>query len=320
MFGGHRPLGLLVVVSLVLAGCAASNDAPGASGNPDEAAASQDLHATDDTGVIRGVVVDLAIKPLGHVQIVARGGAKAFFANTTENGVFGMQGLPPGTYFLKANKPGYKEGQTSVDVVAGVDDPEVKRITLEVDQSNQPFYTPVVSHGYIECSVNAITVGVALCNAAGIPNDVFNFNIPQPRPPTHIQGEMIWKSSQTAGDALEYLWSYDCGAALLCNFEASGKSPQLIMGNDTIIHTLQLDNGTDLAVRVFAHWVDGTAPPPPISDQCQNVPLVGQRCTNRGIGFVFEQSFEIYTHMFYGYKPTTGWRFSSGQPVPAPPK
>ncbi len=314
-----RPtLPLVLVASFILAGCASSSSGTSSS-NVGQAAESLDLKATEDTGVLRGVVVDTGVRPLVNVVLSLKGPTKTFTTNTTASGAFGLQGLPPGTYFVKAKKAGFQEGQTSTEVVAGVSDPPAVKIILSPDARTQPFNQATVSKGFIECSVNAITVGLAACSTAGSSNDIFLFTVDMVRRPDRVQSEMVWTSTQSAGDSLELLWSYDCGAALFCNFEAAGKSPQLLVSNDTIVDTLKLGNGTPLLLRVFSHWIDGTAPPPPVSDQCTNVPVLGQRCTNRGIGFVLEQPFTIYTHSFYGYTPPE-WRFTSGQPVPPPPK
>ncbi len=313
-----RPLAFLLLASLTLSGCASSSTSSSAPG-ANQAAEELDLEATKDTGVIRGIVVDTGVRPITNALVSVRSAAKTVTTNTTSSGAFGFQGLEPGTYFVKASKLGFLEGQTSVEVVAGVSDPPVTRLTLAEDAKTAPFVQPVVSKGFLECSWNAVVVGLAMCSTLGLPNDVFLFSIPVVRRPDQMQSEMIWESTQQAGDALELLWSYDCGAALLCNFEAAGVSPQLLVSNVTILDTLNVGNGTDLLMRVFPHWIDGTAPPSPVSDQCMDVPALGQRCTNRGVGVVLEQPFEIYSHFFFGYTPPE-WRISSGTPVPQPPK
>jgi hypothetical protein len=59
---------------------------------------------------------------------------------------------------------------------------------------------------------------------------------------------------------------------------------------------------------VFSGYVNETAPP-----QCLPSPL---GCP-WGVGATYEQRFELFTHVFYGFEPPVGWRFSAdGVPVP----
>jgi hypothetical protein len=72
-------------------------------------------------------------------------------------------------------------------------------------------------------------------------------------------------------------------------------------------------------VRVFSDDVDATQPP---VQECTPTPdpvLGAIYCTKYGVGATLEQKFSHYTHVFYGYTPTPGWRFTSGDPVPPPP-
>src|SRR5688572_10978579 len=112
-------LAAVLVTVIVLAGC--SDDAPGTQGGgQDQEQALEDLglKATDTTGIIRGVVVNEAIVPLGGVNITAVSTGAEVTTQTNDEGLFGLEGLAPGTYFVSASKTGYTTVQTSAEVVA----------------------------------------------------------------------------------------------------------------------------------------------------------------------------------------------------------
>lgn len=292
-----------------------------------QAANELDLTATQDTGVIRGVVVDPGVVPLSNVQISVRLQGTVLSTNTSETGAFGLEGLEPGTYFITASKAGFSTGQTSTDVVAGNSNPDVVKLTLEPDASTAPYYLAVVNKGYIECSVTAVFYGVAACSVgplASVTADLFLFENELSRKPTHLQSEMLWDSTQELGDAMALVWSYNlgqCGGLYCDSGKADGISPLLLMGNATIVDQLFSDEGnrTSFIIRVFNSDLPDTRPPPGTGDQvCVDTLVLGKPCARRGVGLTFEQSYEIYSHAFFGYQPPE-WRLSSGAAVPAPP-
>jgi hypothetical protein len=129
---------------------------------------------------------------------------------------------------------------------------------------------------------------------------------------------MVWDSTQAAGGKMSVMYSYFNGCAdpvFYCDHEVAGASPLLLVANQTVIDTIGLGTAEEeLYIRTFTEAIDGTR-------QCSPAALpepVGQPCAGPA-GLTFEQSFEYYTHIFYGYQPTEGWRFSSGEPVPQPP-
>ncbi len=326
-----------LVAGFVLSGCSSSNDA-GSGTDPLAAANSLDLHATDDTGVIRGIVVDGGIHPVGGVSVAIKGRDKSLNVTTApDTGAFGAQGLPPGTYFLTTKKAGYKPGATSVEVVAGVSDPKATQIQIDIDVFSKPYYSQAVSKGFIECSFTLGAVSYAACSQPnGLPGcgtavpcavtqDQFLFRVTPDKIPTWMQSEMIWSNTQPAGTDMSLAYSYLCGNALYCDFRARGASPLLILGNATVMKVTNVGNSTDGAgngpdqvMRVFSTFLDETKPPAPADNVCAPIPAVGTACY-RGEGAVIEQTFTIYTHFFYGYTPGS-WRFSSNTPVPSPPK
>lgn len=85
----------MLVAGLVvpLAGCSQG-------GSPDEADVNLPdlgLEATATTGLIRGVVVDEAIRPIEGAKISLQAGSASQETTTTPEGAFGFDGLEPGT-------------------------------------------------------------------------------------------------------------------------------------------------------------------------------------------------------------------------------
>jgi hypothetical protein len=312
------------VALLLLAGCSG-----GPSKDPVKDADFTDLglDATATTGVIRGVVVDDAVRPLAGVAVTARGGdgGAEQAATTTAEGTFGFDGLAPGTYFVKASKAGFRDAQQSVDVVAGVAEPPIVKVQIAPDPALRPYFEAYTFEGFLECGVTGVFVGVALCLAPNlvtgenVTNDHTQVTYDLARTPTWVQTEMVWESTQETGDelSLEYSWTGDCG--LLCDWEVNGTSPLLLQANQTTIDGIGLGAGNGLYIRVFNDDLEATDPHvrecTPIPD-----PVLGATwCTGAGVGVTVEQKFDHYTHVFYGYVPPADWRFTENPEVPQPP-
>src|SRR5688572_17724784 len=100
---------LALLAGALLAGCSSSsNDSPSEDGPTFD---DLGLEATSSTGVIRGLVVDEAIRPVEGARVRLQGGDAPSEALTTDLGTFGFEGLAPGTYFLSVSKPGFFDAQ-----------------------------------------------------------------------------------------------------------------------------------------------------------------------------------------------------------------
>jgi hypothetical protein len=292
---------IALLAASVLSGCASpSDDAPSEDGPTFD---DLGLQATSSTGVIRGVVVDDAIRPIAGAKVTLLGESPRE-AVTTDQGVFGFDGLPAATYFLKVHKLGYSDAQQSADVVAGVADPPIVKVQLVADASSTPYHESYVFDGFIECSGSFVVVGAAVCS---IPNVLLEQNVTQDNfgvfydlsgKPTWMQSEMVWQSTQALGSAMNLQYAWDCGETLLCEHEVSGPSPLLLTADAEAIDTI---NGGDYEEQLFVRaFNEGLAE------------------TSGLLGLTLQQRFTVYTHVFYGYEPPADWRFSSGQPVPQP--
>ena len=291
----------ILLVTVAFAGCADDEPVP----------VNDDLTATETTGVIRGVVVDAAIAPIaGAVVSVTVPDEAPLTVTTTETGAFGFQDLSPGTYFVKVAKIGYFPAQASADVVAGVAAPEAVRVLLERDVENTPALEVLKFAGYIECSLTTPAVRLAACSVPNLGTEIAcdesggqvclgnvtndNF-LPRHRTvgraPTFLQSEMLWDSTNLFGDnmlALPGTYS-ESGSTDLASFE--GPSPLVMPLNQSVLGNLGQGHGYQL--RIFASYMDGTS-------------VAGQW----GVGATIQQEFEIFSHVFYGFRPVEGWQFS----------
>jgi hypothetical protein len=292
-----------LLAGALLAGCNSPNADPASDSGPtfDDLG----LQATSSTGVIRGVVVDDAIRPVPGARVTLKGDAPRE-AMTTDLGTFGFDELAPGTYFLSVSKPGYFDAQQSTEVVAGVSEPPIMKVQLAVDAANMPYFEAYVFSGFIECSTPVFAAcGFAtdvgqIATGSNVTKDNSQVRYPLSKVPSWVQTEMVWSSTQALGGAMTVMYSYgDCGGGFYCDHAATGASPLLLTAGPEDIAEIGLgDSEPELYIRTF------TAP---AAEDPVGV-----------VGLTAEQGFEYYTHIFYGYQPTEGWLFSSGEPVPQP--
>jgi hypothetical protein len=326
-------IGLLLLATL-FAGC---SDEPSTAGTAEpEPEAFKEVQVTSTTGAIRGIVVTQAIVPLQNVTVSLTDGRNQ---TTDAEGAFVFNDLEPGDYFVSASKLGYVSQQAAATVVAGDPSPPITKIILQADPAARaPYYEQFVLQGYIQCGTTTSVVAVAVCS---IPNgclglcgdtafteDVFGMFVPVLEVPMHIQHEVIWDATQNTGDMLSLAMrtatqeQYDGGSYDRdIGGDVIGTSPLLGIINQTMILDERNEigvNGTGLAPAVFSGGMEGTNPP------C--VPVPETPATNPGnlcgfaTGAAINQKFEMYTHVFYGYTPPEGWRFSDASSVPEPPQ
>lgn len=318
-------LGLLVAAT-ALAGC--SGGGGDGDGGPDPAEGPPPLQATATTGVIRGVVVDEAIRPLPNVTVQASGpGGASATATTGEDGFFGLQGLAPGNWFLAASKVAYESSQVGVEVVAGLDSPPIAKIQMVFVPGAVPFQVLIHYEGFLECAVPGANVCFILnfypClvqQAAGQPcsgnvtndNSVFQIHeqiLSFQRNPDWTQAELVWESTQAVTDWLRIRMSAnspDDGSGIdERNLVVSGPSPLMASLNASVNEEWELGVAEGLALESFAAG----------NDMLCGLPNVG---VNPCQGVTLNQRVDFYFHFFFGYAPPEGWRFSADGDVPPP--
>lgn len=328
------PLLLTSLPAIALAGCAGG----GGGDQPDPA---QDidfdglgLQATGTTGIIRGVVVDAAVRPVGAATIDLRGADKTLQATSTAEGAFGFDALPPGDYFLTASKPGYLETQQSTNVVAGVAEPPIVKILLEADPAARPYVEANLLAGFMECSVRPMFIALqcGFTDASEV-----NVDYPLNGAPAFIVSEMVWESTQAFGDELSLsirCLPGDTDPAEKCPegqrtiVRSEGKSPQVGRINGTLIETWAL-GVNPLSISLFAFGrSDLDVYNETVVDEAQE-PVTGNPCLDWS-GVIFPPGtcvrmtgpgvkIDVYTHIFYGYEPPEEWQFSVDGAPPSPP-
>jgi hypothetical protein len=329
-------LAAAALVSMAMAGCAGGGK--GAEAPPDVDFTDLDLEATATTGIIRGVVVDTAVRPVADATIALRGAAEPRTTASNAEGAFGFDALPPGDYFLVANRTGYIEAQSSTQVVAGLAEPPIVKILLEADPTQQPYVEVNLMQGFIECSVRPMVIAYQ-CGVTDV--DVVHAEYPLAQTPEFIVSEMVWESTQAAGDELSLsirCLPGDSDPAEKCPegqrgiARSEGTSPQVARINRTLAEEWAL--GTNpLIIDLFAFGrSDLDAYNETTVDEAQK-PVTGEDCLDwngvvfpdgtcvraTGPGLIVNQRVDVYTHIFYGYAPPLDWQFSvDGDPPPPP--
>ena len=336
-----RPVrAVLVLLVLALAGCSGGG-APAADGATAPEGAPE-LKATATTGVLRGIVVDDAIRPLRNATVNVTGPGAALAAATGDDGFFGFAGLAPGTYFVTVSRLAHTTLQQSVEVVAGVDDPPLVRVQLTFLPSEAPFVLALQYTGFAQCIVPGANVCFIanfypcfVMQQAGQPcqdnltsdDSVFHLVDPileQGRTPDWTQVEMLWDSTQTVTDWLSFRispYAWEDGAGVDDRAQnVRGQSPVLFALNRSAAQSWDLGAEVDdgeadnegpakgMALETFSAGNDLT---------CTG-PQMGVINTCSSLGVVVNQQIEYYFHFAYGFVPPEGWRFSVDGPLQPP--
>lgn len=320
----------LIAVGLLLAGCTG--------GASNGAKATAPTTATTTTGVLHGLVVDEAVRPLGAVNITAHGGGGVWNATTGTDGTFRIAGLSPGSYVVSAAKKFYSSHEQAVDVHAGVDDPPLAKFQLTFEAKSVPFASVYKMEGFEECGTNILRIcsniniatWIVVCGDTG--HRVCLGNVTQDRSvlfqsiegiPTFLQAEMDWTPTLDTGKQMTLLigggnqTELETGLATAFNV-TSGEAPLMIR--------LSNHEGPDT-------WCAKNLNPPCRTPDTLNYSGIG---TSRamlvqvdagptyatpggGAGFSAQQPFTLFTIVFYGYEPPADWRFTMTGEPPAPP-
>lgn len=329
--GGHNPhhlarrlghvtprIAVVLLAGMLLAGC--SGGSPGKPKKDD----LPTLVATKDTGVIRALAVDEAIRPLKGVLIVLQGGGNK---TTNGDGFAGFEGLPPGTYVVEAHLLGYSAQTQSVDVAAGVDDPPIVKFQLTRAVGDIPFYVQVPYEGYMQCGLKGPAFSANVCFIAdyypcfalrtggqSCPSNLTSDNsykslpfvLDYPRPPTYLQVELVWESTQTLAPDMQMrvdLVNLTDESIDYANSTA-GVSPLMVSLNATEMLGFATNDGVnDVTITVGQ----------------THIPALEVFTSGQYVGATFQQKITYYVTAFYGYTPPPDWRFANGDPVPQPP-
>lgn len=291
----------LLLSMAVLAGCAdGGGEAPG----EEETLVDEELEATDETGVIRGVVVDPTVTPVPDASVEIR--SSGIETTTAEDGSFGFSDLEPGAYFLDVSKVGFDPVQASATVVAGVDRPPVVKIQISKNESAEPFHQTTEWSGHLRCGAAAVVTAFPCSIVRGTEDALGDYGthvMEFDRLPTFIQSELVWDNTQPLGESLLYNYAHCCNNANIAeNGTAMGPSPLAVNAHEAeMVDGDILEDG--LEIRVFGA---GFEPTPELLSP------VGPF----GVGVQVEQSLSAFTTQFFNFLPPEGWMFvEDGAPV-----
>lgn len=283
----------LLTAAVALAGCSGGGNG-GSADEPDTG--DLDLVATEDTGIIRGVVVDDRIVPLAGVKVTLAGVAKETVSN--EVGGFGFDGLEPGTYFIEAAKPGFRTIQQGTEVKAGVAEPPIVRILLAADPTTRPSYEVFHFQGYLECSFVAGTpytggyfmpCDVPFAGPIGSDNNYMEYPIAGNASWIHVS--LVWDATQAFGRNL-YFNVLDNYGEYNVPVWSGGPSPLLGDANATAIAESKINEQQSFIIEVASDGEAGFA------------------------GASLKQSFDAFIVVFHGFEPPEGYNYvEHGDPV-----
>jgi hypothetical protein len=254
---GRMALAWLALASFALAGCSGGDkDTELPPANFEELG----LEATATTGILRGIVVDDAIRPVAGADIGYRGPEGAT-KNTTSaaDGAFGFDGLPPGTYFLEVRKAGFVAAQASAEVLAGVGEPPIVKVLLAADPSSVPYVSALVYDAFVACSFTFPVVSFAACGlVAEETNNAFLVDYEADKPPQWIQVEALWESTQALGNELGLsITDFHKGPQIGVN-SSSGPSPIHVTVNETTALAFEYGFNNTITIRLFSTELTGT--------------------------------------------------------------
>lgn len=312
---------LLPILFLALAGCAGGD---GAGQTPSQADDFDDLdvQATATTGVILGVVVDGAIRPIPEASVTLEGAAGGPQTETSdEQGRFAFGDLEPGTYFLKVSALQFAPAQTSAEVVAGLEDPPVLRVQLERLFAQDPYAELIKFDGYLACSIS-FPVGTTCVNDY---TRIVGGTIPG------CEGGCLkdYNVSKTAGNIREYVTGVTGGWQSII-FEATwepsldGTAQGLTCSisyftRPTASHFYASDsqpNPLRIQIDVGKDGDGQNEEPTQILPEGQSDIFVFFNDGGGAGSITVNQQFQSFQTNFYYYVPPEGWSFVAGDPLP----
>lgn len=319
-----RALPLLATVLLLLSGCSGAPDAPTQS---EEDIDFGDVQATDTTGVIRGLVVDTAIRPLVGAQVTLPSTPANRTATTGADGQFAFDGLEPGTYFLQVSLANYTTIQAQAEVVAGESEPRITKVVLERLAGTQPFVDAYHYTGYLTfgAAIGLTSIGTTIYGPLAEQfNDKSIWYLTFTQLPMWAQGELVWEQTQPAGG--DFIWEMTDTSNTHHGHRETRESPALAYWNTTVLEenrNTTLDPERGIAYRFFGGPHPALAPGAgilPPREQCPPVPVLGYNPCSFGFGVTVQQQAEAYIHNFFNFAPPEGWRYTvDGDPAVPPP-
>lgn len=323
------PLVVLFVSLVALSGCAGGEvKAPPV---PDASEDFSDIavEATATTGVLLGVVVDEAIRPISQAKVSLRmGDGSANDKMTDDQGRFAYDGLEPNTYFLSVSHLQHTSAQVSAEVVAGDENPKVLRVQLTRLFDQNPYSEILKFDGFLACAYAFQVSSTCVNDYTRVTGERC---VPTSPPQCYCAGGCFrdYNLARQGGNIREYV-------------SAVGAGWQSIIFEETWEPTSDAGKNLGFTVSYFArpnagHWFGSVNGPNPIllrldvgvehdsasyaGEEPPMIPVEGydQIFTFFGAGsssLVINQKFESFQSSFYYGIPPEGWSFVKGDPMP----
>lgn len=300
----RRRLPCLMVLALVLAGCSGSGHAPAEGDGMQASFEDLGLSAGEGRGVVRGVVVDLSLRPVAGADVALATSSGPQATQSDADGRFGFSDVEPGLATVQASKAGYSSVQTTVEVVAGDTDPKAVTIALQRLPGTDPYVTALVWHGFLQCSWTlggAFATGCLLGDGGAVvvfSSDSSRQFDPVDGAPDFLQSELLWQSTQVLGTNLcmRHYASEGLGGEVIMD-DVCGPTPLVQQAERGRLNETKVGAGQGLE-RVV--WVEGYG-------------------AHQGPGVALNQQIDVFTHLFYNVVPDPAWRFADDGPYPLPP-
>ncbi|HUR25840.1 MAG TPA: carboxypeptidase-like regulatory domain-containing protein [Candidatus Thermoplasmatota archaeon] len=291
-------LGALVASLVSLAGCS--------DGGADDGGETRGAPLAEGKGILAGIVVDPALRPLADAQVSATPpGGEALHATTDLNGSFAFVGVSPGTYAVEATKERHLSAHAIAQVPEGGAGPLV-HLVLEVQADELPFVIAVKWEGYIGCAFSYGNLcSVPAQGGADAIGDqsahlFWDEYVGQARIPDAVQGEAVWEATLATSEQLQPIYGWSTPDEWRA-FQYGGVFDSVSTASPSFYRVpredmLKVGLGTDVGLVVEFYSGDPSGLP---------------------AGLTINQPIRLFLHDFYGYEPPDAWRFvTDGAPPP----
>lgn len=289
------------MVLAALSGCTDPDEAT----EPDDLGPESGASPDDDVlakGVLRGVVVDQAVRPLADAVVRITGATQSFEVTTDADGNFGVSSLDAGNYSINASLAGYEAAEVDALVVGGENNPELVQVMLVAAVTEQPFIMSIPWSAVIGCAhtganwcaIIDIYTGIDVTND-GSGKFFYDEFMEQQRTPDYVQIEIVWEPQSVLAEDLYFrlhagnweLWESFVVAEFYPNV-TSGSSPLINSLNRAELERNNVGYDHGIGIELFPDGGGG-------------VPF----------GVMVNQPFDGFLHAFYGCLPPEGWSFTT---------
>ncbi|MEA3143131.1 MAG: Carboxypeptidase regulatory-like domain [Thermoplasmata archaeon] len=303
---------IALLSAALLAGCASkAGDQPIDTGSA--GAGAPELKVDQQTGGIRGVVVDSAITPVAGAKVAMANGAQNTVSD--KSGLFTFSGLKPGDYFFTVSKPGYTTVQATATVKAGDAAPPVVKVQIDRMPGKQPYMEVYKLNGFYECAFSFGLPGVTpiitdQCDfGVRTAYDEANGTAPYPAPRNVMSGtntQYFDVTPDTATIIQEAFWTDD-------------KVPDLMV----TLSSTPIDNSCDCSDTDYLLVYQKSPTFARLDADKDNATMpLGKHVASRGFlnwnSFSTATNFQftVITTLFHNYKAADGWTFETQDQYP----